>query len=138
LLLAKKTLTLQQFEVKIHGPVQGLGEASREKLAETLSASFTNAPDVISRWRELTNWQRALAAGSFKVGLKICKKDPEDIKAPEHELAEKKIFTASFSEDYFFPSCGARRRRRVGKGGRQLIDGHAVSSLIHFPTTGAT
>ncbi len=100
----KKTLTLQQFEVKYMGQFRELGEKHRDKnLRKLYQHHFTNAPEVISRLREfdeLANVRWPLA--HLKSASRYLQKDPEDIKATGGTNWQKYL-PPRFQRIIFFP-----------------------------------
>jgi len=100
----KKTLTLQQFEVKYMGQFKELGEKHRDKnLLKLYQHHFANVPDVISRLREfdeLANVRWPLA--HLKSASRYLQKDPEDIKATGGTNWQKYL-PPRFQKIIFFP-----------------------------------
>lgn len=115
----KKTLTLQQFELKYMGQFRELGTRRRTtNLRKIFQNNFPDNADVISHLRdydELANVKWPLA--HLKSAARYLQKDPEDIKATGGTNWQKYL-PPRFQKIVFFPELWSdKEKEEWGKAG---------------------
>jgi tryptophan 2,3-dioxygenase len=119
----KKTLTLQQFEVKYMGQFKELGLKYRENnLRKLYLKNFSDSPEVKSKLRqfdELANVRWPLA--HMKSAAKYLQKDPEDIKATGGTNWQKYL-PPRFQKIIFYPELWSEQEK--AEWGRAAFSEH--------------